>query len=136
MATYTDSEWELRCDLAAAYRLLAMYGMDDLIFTHQSVRIPGSENRFLLNPFGMMFDEITASSLITVDPDGRMITDHEVSDINAAGFTIHSAIHMNLPDAACVMHTHTTANMAVAAQAEGLLPLYQTSMEFHDRVSY
>ena len=136
MATYSDEEWELRCDLAAAYRLLAHYGMDDLIYTHQSVRIPGGQHRFLLNPFGLMFDEITASNLVTVDPEGRVITDDEVSGVNAAGFTIHSAIHMNRPDAVCVMHTHTTANMAVAAQAEGLLPLNQMSMEFHNRVSY
>ena len=129
-------EWELRCDLAAAYRLLARFGMDDLIYTHLSVRLPGEEHRFLLNPYGLMFDEITASSLVEVDPDGHAIEKEEESKINNAGFTIHSAVHMARDDAQCVMHTHTTAGMAVAAQEQGLLPLNQMSMEFYGRTSY
>src|SRR5262245_39954300 len=129
-------EWELRCDLAAAYRLFARFGMDDLIFTHLSVRLPGKEHRFLLNPFGDLFDEITASSLIAVDPEGHAIETLDEAKINNAGFTIHSAVHMARDDAQCVMHTHTTAGMAVAAQDEGLLPLNQMSMQFHGRLAY
>ena len=129
-------EWELRCDLAAAYRLFARFGMDDLIFTHLSVRLPGKDHRFLLNPFGYLFDEITASSLIAVDPEGHAIEPLEDAKINNAGFTIHSAVHMARDDAQCVMHSHTTAGMAVAAQEQGLLPLNQMSMQFFDRTSY
>ena len=129
-------EWELRCDLAAAYRLFARFGMDDLIFTHLSVRLPGKDHRFLLNPFGYLFDEITASSLIAVDPEGHAIEPLEDARINNAGFTIHSAVHMARDDAQCVMHSHTTAGMAVAAQEQGLLPLNQMSMQFFGRTSY
>ena len=129
-------EWELRCDLAAAYRLFARFGMDDLIFTHLSVRLPGKDHRFLLNPFGHLFDEITASSLIAVDPEGHAIEKLEEAKINNAGFTIHSAVHMARDDAQCVMHSHTTAGMAVAAQEQGLLPLNQMSMQFFGRTSY
>ena len=129
-------EWELRCDLAAAYRLFAHFGMDDLIFTHLSVRLPGKDHRFLLNPFGYLFDEITASSLIAVDPEGHAIEPLEDAKINNAGFTIHSAVHMARDDAQCVMHSHTTAGMAVAAQEQGLLPLNQMSMQFFGRTSY
>src|SRR5215208_5699083 len=129
-------EWELRCDLAAAYRLFARFGMDDLIFTHLSVRLPGKDHRFLLNPFGYLFDEITASSLIAVDPEGHAIEPLEDAKINNAGFTIHSAVHMARDDAQCVMHSHTTAGMAVAAQEQGLLPLNQMSMQFFGRTSY
>ena len=129
-------EWELRCDLAAAYRLIARFGMDDLIYTHLSVRLPGLAHRFLLNPYGLLFDEITASSLVVVDPEGHAVEPEEESKINNAGFTIHSAVHMARDDAQCVMHTHTLAGMAVAAQAQGLLPLNQMSMEFHGRLAY
>jgi len=129
-------EWELRCDLAAAYRLFARFGMDDLIFTHLSVRLPGKDHRFLLNPFGYLFDEITASSLIAVDPEGHAIETLDEARINNAGFTIHSAVHMARDDAQCVMHSHTTAGMAVAAQEQGLLPLNQMSMQFFGRTSY
>ena len=122
-------EWELRCDLAAAYRLFARFGMDDLIFTHLSVRLPGKDHRFLLNPFGYLFDEITATSLIAVDPEGHAIEKLDEARINNAGFTIHSAVHMARDDAQCVMHSHTTAGMAVAAQEQGLLPLNQMSMQ-------
>ncbi|MGL9623245.1 class II aldolase/adducin family protein [Bradyrhizobium sp. U531] len=129
-------EWAIRCDLAAAYRLIAYFGMDDLIYTHLSARLPDKEHRFLLNPYGLMFDEITASSLVVVDPEGQAIEAEEKSKINNAGFTIHSAVHMNREDAMCVMHTHTIAGMAVAAQQQGLLPLNQMSMEFYSRLSY
>ncbi len=120
-------EWQLRVDLAAAYRLIAMYGWDDLIFTHVSARIPGDEHHFLINPYGMMFEEITASSLVRVDQEGNKI-DPDDFDINPAGFTIHSAIHAVRDDATCVMHTHTTAGVAVSAQKDGLLPLSQQSL--------
>lgn len=121
------AEWQMRVDLAAAYRLVALYGWDDLIFTHLSARVPGEEGHFLINPYGWMFDEITASSLVKVDMDCRKVMDspHEV---NPAGFTIHSAIHAVRHDAHCVMHTHTVAGVAVSAQASGLLPLSQQSL--------
>ncbi len=136
MRNVDPQEWEVRCDLAAAYRLVAHFGMDDLIFTHLSARLPGKDHRFLLNPFGLLFDEITASSLVTVDPDGHAIEPVEEAKINNAGFTIHSAVHMSRDDAQCVMHTHTIAGMAVAAQEQGLLPLNQMSMQFFGRVRY
>ena len=136
MRNVDRAEWEVRCDLAAAYRLIARFGMDDLIFTHLSARLPGEGHRFLLNPFGFLFDEITASSLVAVDPDGHAIEPVEEAKINNAGFTIHSAVHMSRDDANCVMHTHTLAGMAVAAQEQGLLPLNQMSMEFFGRVAY
>ncbi|MBH5392165.1 class II aldolase/adducin family protein [Bradyrhizobium diversitatis] len=129
-------EWEIRCDLAAAYRLIAHFGMDDLIYTHLSARLPGKQHRFLINPFGMLFDEITASSLVVVDPDGYAIDESQASKINNAGFTIHSAVHMSRHDAMCVMHTHSLGGMAVAAQEHGLLPLNQASMEFYGHVAY
>ncbi|WOH57666.1 class II aldolase/adducin family protein [Bradyrhizobium sp. BWC-3-1] len=136
MRNIDSPEWEIRCDLAAAYRLIAHFGMDDLIYTHLSARLPGKEDRFLLNRYGMMFDEITASSLVVVDPDGHALEKEQASEINSAGFTIHSAVHMNRADAHCVMHTHTLAGMAVAAQDQGLLPLNQTSMELYGRIAY
>ena len=123
----STEEWRLRVDLAAAYRLIALYGWDDLIFTHVSARIPGDEHHFLINPYGMMFEEITASSLVRVDQEGNKI-DPDDFDINPAGFTIHSAIHAVRDDAICVMHTHTTAGVAVSAQKDGLLPLSQQSL--------
>lgn len=120
-------EWQLRVDLAAAYRLIAMYGWDDLIFTHISVRIPGPEHHFLINPYGMMFDEITASSLVRIDQNGNKLNPDDF-DVNPAGFTIHSAVHSIREDAACVMHTHTTEGVAVSTQKHGLLPLSQQSL--------
>jgi ribulose-5-phosphate 4-epimerase/fuculose-1-phosphate aldolase len=136
MQDFDSVEWEIRCELAAAYRLIAHFDMDDLTSTHLSARLPGKEHRFLLNPFGLMFDEITASSLIVVDPHGQQMGAAETSTINPAGFTIHSAVHMAREDAACVMHTHTLAGMAVAAQKQGLLPLNQKSMCFHGAIAY
>jgi ribulose-5-phosphate 4-epimerase/fuculose-1-phosphate aldolase len=128
------TERALREDLAAAYRLIARFGMDDLIFTHLSARLPGEgEPRFLINPYGMLFSEITASSLVVVDVEGNAIGE-SAWPVNPAGFVIHSAIHMGRADAHCVMHTHTLAGMAVAATEDGILPLNQMSMEFVGRV--
>jgi ribulose-5-phosphate 4-epimerase/fuculose-1-phosphate aldolase len=133
----SDEEWAIRVDLAAAYRMVAYYGWDDLIFTHLSARIPGPEHHFLLNPYNLMFEEVTASSLIKVDVHGNAVEPTPFIT-NPAGFTIHSAIHMAREDAQAVMHLHTPAGQAVAAHSEGLLPLTQTAMlvrgdcAFHD----
>ena len=130
-------EWAIRVDLAAAYRLIAYYGWDDLIFTHLSARVPGPEHHFLLNPYQLMFEEVTASSLVKVDIDGNPV-DPTPFITNPAGFTIHSAIHMAREDAHAVMHLHTPHGQAVAAHEDGLLPLTQTAMlvrgdlAFHD----
>lgn len=130
---FTTEEAALRVDLAAAYRLLAHFGLDDMIYTHTSVRLPGTApHRFLINPYGMTFDEIRASDLVTVDPDGHAV---DGAGVNPAGFTIHSAIHAAREDAVCVMHTHTLAGMAVAALEAPLLMLNQMSMEFHGRLA-
>ena len=123
----TAEEWEVRVNLAACYRLIAMYGWDDLIFTHVSARVPGPDDHFLINAYGLMFEEMTASSLVKVDLDGQIVLDTPFP-INPAGFTIHSAVHEARPDAGCVLHTHTRAGVAVSAQAEGLLPLSQISL--------
>lgn len=123
----SDEEWQLRIDLAAAYRLVAMYKWDDLVFTHISVRVPGPDHHFLINPYGFMFEEITASSLVKVDMDGNKVMDSPYS-INPAGFTIHSAVHAGRDDAKCVMHTHSLNGTAVSAQERGLLPLSQQSL--------
>jgi ribulose-5-phosphate 4-epimerase/fuculose-1-phosphate aldolase len=130
-------EWEQRVSLAAAYRLVARFGWDDLIFTHLSARVPGGEHHFLINPYGMTFDEITASSLVKVDLDGNkvMASPHE---INPAGFTIHSAIHAAREDAHCVLHVHSVNGAAVSAQKNGVLPISQqsifvlSSLGYHD----
>lgn len=128
-------EQRLRRDLAAVYRLVAHFGMTDLIFTHISLRLPGPEPRFLINPYGLLFEEVTASNLVVVDPSGQPIGDTG-SVVNPAGFVIHSAVHTARPDAHCVMHTHTKAGCAVAATTDGLLPVNQMSMEFYNRVGY
>lgn len=122
-----ETEWQARVDLAAAYRLVALYGWDDLIFTHLSARVPGPEHHFLLNPYGMMFDEVTASSLVKIDLDGNKVVDSPYF-INPAGFTIHSAVHAAREDALCVMHLHTDYGIAVSAQKDGLLPISQQAM--------
>ncbi|MCO6058655.1 class II aldolase/adducin family protein [Pseudomonas sp. MOB-449] len=129
-----QNEAILRRDLAAAYRLAALFGWDDTLYTHFSVRLPGVEPRFLINPFGLMFEEIRASDLIVVDMHGRVVEGN--ADYNIAGFTIHSAVHMARADAHCVIHTHTLAGMAVAAADNGLAQLNQISAEFHQRVGY
>ncbi|HKK22481.1 MAG TPA: class II aldolase/adducin family protein, partial [Pseudohaliea sp.] len=120
-------EWATRVDLAAAYRLVALYGWDDLIFTHISARVPGPEEHFLINPYGLLFEEITASSLVKVDPEGNQVIDSP-HPVNPAGFVIHSAVHAARPEVRCVLHTHTRAGVAVSAQKEGLLPISQQSI--------
>lgn len=134
-STVTADEATLRRDLAAAYRLAAMMGWEDTLYTHFSARMPGEgEPTFLINPFGLMFDEVRASDLIVVDLQGRVVSGH--LPYNQAGFTIHSAVHMAREDAHCVIHTHTLAGMAVAACEPGLLPLNQISAEYYNRVGY
>jgi len=131
------AEWQLRRDLAACYRLVAAYGWTDLVFTHISARLPSEGHRFLINPFGMLFEEVTASSLIAVDLEGNKLSDSPYP-VNPAGFVIHSAIHSAREDVACVLHTHTRAGVAVSAQKAGLLPISQQasfvlgSMGLHD----
>ena len=130
-------EWQLRCDLAACYRLVAAFGWSDLVFTHVSARIPGPDHHFLINPYGLMFDEITASSLVKVDQDCRKLSESPFP-VNPAGFVIHSAIHAVREDAGCVLHTHSRAGVAVSAQKCGVLPISQQStfvlgsLAYHD----
>jgi ribulose-5-phosphate 4-epimerase/fuculose-1-phosphate aldolase len=128
-------EQQARTDLAAAYRLVAHYGWDDMIFTHISARVPGPEHHFLINPYGMLFSEITASSLVKVDLDGKVVEPTPYF-INPAGFTIHSAVHAAREDAKCVLHLHTVAGVAVSSQQDGLLPLFQTAMLLNDQIAY
>ena len=123
----SSEEWKVREDLAACYRLVAHYGWDDMIFTHISARVPGQEGHFLINPYGYLFEEITASSLVKVDHDGHALV-NTGQLTNPAGFTIHSAIHMAREDAGCVMHLHTLDGTAVSAMRDGLLPLNQTAL--------
>ncbi|GAC1613489.1 MAG: class II aldolase/adducin family protein [Vulcanimicrobiaceae bacterium] len=132
---FSPEEWQTRIDLAACYRLVAHFGWDDLIFTHISARVPGPDHHFLINPYGLMFDEITASSLVKVDLEANVL-EHSDYDINPAGFTIHSAIHAAREDAKCVLHLHTIAGTAVATQAQGLLPLNQTAMTVSGNIAY
>lgn len=133
----SEAEWALRVDLAAAYRLVALFGWDDLVFTHISARLPDRHDEFLINPYGLMFEEITASSLIRVDMAGNKLDDSPFP-VNPAGFTIHSAVHAARPEAGCVLHTHTLNGVAVSAQAGGVLPLSQqsifvlSSLGYHD----
>jgi ribulose-5-phosphate 4-epimerase/fuculose-1-phosphate aldolase len=122
----SPEEWAIRCDLAACYRLVALYGWSDLVFTHISAKLPGPEHHFLINPYGLMFDEITASSLVKVDKDCNKVIDSPYP-VNPAGFVIHSAVHEAREDAGCVLHTHTRAGVAVSAQAAGVLPISQQS---------
>jgi ribulose-5-phosphate 4-epimerase/fuculose-1-phosphate aldolase len=131
---HEETEQSVREDLAAAYRLIAHFGMTDTVYTHLSARLPGPGNRFLVNPYGLLFEEITASSLVEVDANGEPAQETRWP-VNPAGFVIHSAIHMGRPNAHCVMHTHTLAGMTVAAQQGGLLPLNQISMEFLGQVA-
>lgn len=128
-------EWKLRVDLAATYRLVALYGWDDMIFTHISARVPGPEHHFLINPYGLLFDEITASNLVKIDLDGNKV-EPSPYPVNPAGFTIHSAIHANREDAHCVLHLHTADGVAVAAQEHGLLPLSQHAQLVYGDIAY
>lgn len=133
----SPEEWQTRVDLAAAYRLVAHFGWSDLVFTHLTAKVPGPEPHFLINPYGLMFDEITPSSLVKIDLDGRKLQESPY-EINPAGFTIHSAIHAARPDAHAVFHTHSLNGVAVSAQKEGVLPLSQqsifvlASLAYHD----
>ena len=133
----SEPEWQARVDLAAAYRLVALYGWDDLIFTHLSARVPGPEHHFLINPYGMMFEEITASSLVKINLQGEIVSPSPYF-VNPAGFTIHSAVHASREDALCVIHLHTQHGIAVSAQKNGLLPISQqalfalASLGYHD----
>src|SRR5262245_29086423 len=131
----SKDEWEVRVNLAAAYRLVALYGWDDLVFTHISARVPGPEHQFLINPYGWLFEEITASSLVKVDLEGKKVMDSP-HDVNPAGFTIHSAIHAAREDALCVMHTHSRSGVAVAAQKNGLLPISQQALIVIAQLAY
>ncbi|HEV2079721.1 MAG TPA: class II aldolase/adducin family protein [Allosphingosinicella sp.] len=131
----SEEEWKVRVELAAAYRLVAFYGWDDLIFTHLSARVPGPEHHFLLNPYQLMFEEVTASSLVEVDMSGQPVGETPFIT-NAAGFTIHSALHMARPDAQAVMHLHTPQGQAVSAHSEGLLPLTQTAMLIREDIAF
>ncbi len=136
-ASVSNAEWQTRVDLAAAYRLVALFKWDDLVFTHITARVPGSDNQFLINPYGLMFEEITASSLVKIDTAGNKLDD-TAFPVNPAGFTIHSAIHGARHDAQCVLHTHTLNGVAVSAQKGGVLPLSQqsifvlSSLAYHD----
>ncbi|MCY1359172.1 Decarboxylase NovR [compost metagenome] len=125
-STVTEQEWHTRVNLAACYRLVSLFRWEDLIYTHISAKIPGTEE-FLINPYGLMFDEITASSLVKVDMHGNKLLASPF-DINPAGFIIHSAIHEARPDVGCVLHTHTAEGIAVSMQEKGLLPLSQQSI--------
>jgi len=131
----SPEEWKLRVDLAATYRLVAMYGWDDMIFTHISARVPGPEHHFLINPYGLLFEEITASSLVKIDIEGNKVEESPYP-VNPAGFTIHSALHMNRDDAHCVIHLHTDDGVAVSAQEAGLMPLDQHAMTICGDIAY
>lgn len=137
-----EDEWRVRCDLAALYRLVAHFRMTDLIDTHISARVPGSESYFLLNRYGVLFEDMRASDLVKVDDqgnlvDGRTVDEHGwQADVNKAGFVIHSAIHMARHDLNCVIHTHTSAGIAVSAQEAGLLPISQHALKFYGRLAY
>ncbi len=134
-SSITPAEWALRVQLAAAYRVADHLGWSELIYTHISARVPGPEHHFLINPYGLRFDEVTASSLVKIDADGNPVAANQYK-ANKAGFIIHSAIHMARDDAQCVWHMHTLAGMAVSAQEEGLLPVHMYSHNFWNRVSY
>jgi ribulose-5-phosphate 4-epimerase/fuculose-1-phosphate aldolase len=131
----SESEWNMRCDLAAAYRLAAHYRWTDLIYTHFSARVPGTHH-LLINPYGMMFDEVTASSLVKIDEEGNVIEDVTGLGINHAGFVIHGAVHQARPEIVCVVHTHTRAGVAVSAQKHGLLPISQHALVLYGELTY
>ncbi len=131
----SEAEWRTRQDLAACYRLTAHFGMDDSIYTHISARVPGGEDAFLINPYGLLFRDITPESLVKVGMDGHAVAPSSY-DVNPAGFTIHSAVHMGRPEAGCVLHTHTVAGVAVSSLACGLQPVNQWALQFYNRVAY
>ncbi len=131
----SEAEWDMRCDLAAAYRLAAHFRWTDLIYTHFSARVPGTHH-LLINPYGLMFDEVTASSLVKIDEDGNIVDDAMGLGINFAGFVIHGCVHQARPEVACVIHTHTRAGVAVSAQTEGLLPISQHALTVYGELTY
>ncbi len=131
----TEDERRTRIELAACYRLAQREGWDELIYNHISARVPGPEHHFLINPFGLAFEEVTASNLVKIDLDGKVIGDSPYP-VNAAGFTIHSAVHAARPEAGCVIHLHTEAGMALSMLEGGLLPLTQTAMFFHGNIAF
>ena len=131
----SPEEWQTRVDLAALYRLVALYGWDDLVFTHISARVPGEDNHFLLNPYGLLFEEIKASDLVKIDLEGNIVSETEYF-VNAAGFTIHSAVHGNGQHNHAVIHTHSNDGVAVSAQEHGLLPISQTAMVIRNECAY
>src|SRR5579864_7453907 len=138
LAGISEEEWQIRCDLAALYRLVAHHRWTDLVYTHLSARLPGPEHHFLINPYGVLFHEIRASELVKVDLEGNIV-EHDGNtsrSVNAAGFTIHSAIHAARPDLMCVVHTHTAAGIAVSAQKHGLLPISQQALRFYGNLGY
>ena len=134
-SSVSKGEWETRQDLAAFYRTIPYFGWDDLIFTHISAKVPGTDDEFLINPYGFLFDEITASNLVKVNLKGKIISDTN-NFINPAGFTIHSAIHESREDAHCIVHLHSNDGVAVASLKDGLLPLSQTGMLVRSQISY
>jgi ribulose-5-phosphate 4-epimerase/fuculose-1-phosphate aldolase len=138
---YSQEEWEMRCDLAALYRVIGYFRWTDMIFTHISARVPGSDHHFLINRYGVLFDEMRASDLVRIDSEGRPVEaragdDPERYRVNPAGFTIHSAVHMARPDVVCVAHTHTAAGAAVSAQKQGLLPISQHALKYYGHLAY
>ncbi len=135
-ARFSEAEWQVRVDLAACYRLIPIFGWEDMIFTHISARVPGDEDHFLINPYGMLFQEITASSLVKVDKDGNIVDPGETGQVNPAGFTIHSAVHMARPEVGAVLHLHAADGVAVSIHPEGLMPLSQTALLVHKHVAY
>ncbi|MEN9775351.1 MAG: hypothetical protein RL322_2421 [Pseudomonadota bacterium] len=136
LAGIGEAEWQVRVDLAASYRLLHHFRMTDLIYNHISARVPGTQDQFLINPYGMLYEEITASCLVEVDASGRILRDETGLGINPGGFTIHSAVHLARHDVFCVMHTHTAATLAVSTMQRGLLPLTQQAMRFTGRIAF
>src|ERR1700712_4694816 len=138
LGAMSPEEWQIRCDLAALYRLVAHYRMTDFIYTHLSARIPGPEHHFLINRYGVHFHEMRASDLVKIDLDGNIVEEGagKSKRVNAAGFTIHSAIHMAREDLMCVVHTHTAAGIAVSAQKQGLLPISQHALKFYGHLAY
>jgi len=138
---YSQEEWKVRCELAALYRVIGHFRWTDMIFTHISARVPGADHHFLINRYGVLFDEMRASDLVRIDSEGRPVEAGASDDpgryrVNPAGFTIHSAVHMARPDVLCVVHTHTAAGAAVSAQKQGLLPISQHALKYYGHIAY
>ena len=138
---YSQEEWKVRCELAALYRVIGHFRWTDMIFTHISARVPGADHHFLINRYGVLFDEMRASDLVRIDSEGRPVEARASDDpgryrVNPAGFTIHSAVHMARPDVLCVVHTHTAAGAAVSAQKQGLLPISQHALKYYGHIAY